>query len=182
MKALKHHLRRVIGEAKLIFEEMTTLLTEVEACLNSRPLRALTDDPKNLDAQTPGHFLVGASLNAIPDPSLLEVPGNRLSRWRLLQQMRDHLWQRGTREYLQALSPRPKWWTLPRNLQEGQLCLLKAETTPPCRWPLARITRLHPGEDGQVRVVDVRTASGNLTRPVVKIVLLPTTDANDSSA
>ncbi|KMQ81477.1 hypothetical protein RF55_26206, partial [Lasius niger] len=73
---------------------MTTLLAEVEACLNSRPLRALTDDPEDLDALTPGHFLVGAPLNAIPEPSLLEVPANRLSRWRLLQQMRDHLWQR----------------------------------------------------------------------------------------
>lgn len=61
-------------------------------------------------------------------------------------------------------------------LRKGQLCLLKSETTPPCRWPLARIVRLHLGEDGQVRVVDVRTASGELTRPVVKIVPLPTAD------
>ncbi|KMQ89843.1 hypothetical protein RF55_10471 [Lasius niger] len=183
VKALKYYLRRVIGEAKLTFEEVTTLLAEVEACFNSRPLRALTDDPEDLDALTSGHFLVGAPLNAIPEPSLLEVPANRLSRWRLLQQMWDHLWQRWTREYLQALIPRSKWWTLPRNLQEGQLCLLKAETTPPCRWPhhtLARITGLHPGEDSQMRVVDVRTASGNLTRPVIKIVPLPTADASSA--
>ncbi|KMQ88090.1 hypothetical protein RF55_12480 [Lasius niger] len=140
---------------------------------------ALTDDPEDLGALTPGHFLIGGPLNAIPEPSLLDVPVNRLSRWRMLQQMRDHLWQRWSREYLQGLTPRPKWWSTPGNMREGQLYLLKAETTPPCRWPLARITRLHPGDDGQVRVVDVRTANGELTRPVVKVVPLPTADFAD---
>lgn len=180
VKAAKHHLRRTIGETRLTFEELSTLLTEVEACLNSRPLEALSDDPDDLGALTPGHFLVGGPLTAIPEPSLLEVPSNRLTRWQLLQQMRDHLWQRWTREYLQGLTPRPKWWATRGAIREGQLCLVKGESTPPCRWPLARITRLHPGEDGQVRVVDVRTSVGELTRPVVKIVPLPTAAATDA--
>jgi hypothetical protein len=117
LKALKHHLRRVIGETRLTFE-MSTFLAEVEACVNSRPLQTLTDDLENLDALTTGHFLIGAPLNAIQEPSLPDVPVNRLSRWRLLQQMRDHLWQRWSREYLQGLTPRPKWWTTPENLQD----------------------------------------------------------------
>ncbi|XP_071579066.1 uncharacterized protein [Temnothorax nylanderi] len=173
VKSMKRHLRRVIGETTLTFEEMTTFLAEVEACLNSRPLQALTDDPEDLDALTPGHFLIGGPLNAIPEPSTVDMPTNRLNRWRLLQNMRDHLWQRWSREYLQELTPRPKWWTADRNLREGQLCLIKSETTPPSRWPLARVIRLHPGEDGQVRVVDLRTANGEFTRPVVKLVPLP---------
>lgn len=41
------------------FEEISTLLTQIESCLNSRPLRALTDDPDDLDALTPGHLLIG---------------------------------------------------------------------------------------------------------------------------
>lgn len=86
--------------------------------------------------------------------------------------MRDHLWQRWICEYLQGLIPRPKWWSTRGVLRKGQLCLVKGENTPPCRWPLARITRLHPGEDGRVRVVDVRTSVGELTRPVVKLVAL----------
>ncbi|XP_036147020.1 uncharacterized protein LOC118647026 [Monomorium pharaonis] len=178
VKSVKHHLRRVIGETKLTFEEMSTFLAEVEACLNSRPLQALTDDPDDLGALTPGHFLVGGPLNAIPEPALTEVPTNRLSRWRLLQAMRDHLWQRWTQEYLQELTPRPKWWRTTPNLKEGQLCLLRNETTPPTRWPLARIVRLYPGDDGQIRVVEVRTPAGTLTRPAVKIVPLPAADAD----
>lgn len=93
--------------------------------------------------------------------------------------MRDHLWRRWASEYLQGLTPRPKWWVVPENLKEGQLCLLKNESTPPCRWPLARIVRLHPGGDGCVRVVDVRTAGGKFTRPVVKIVPLPAAKADE---
>ena len=179
VKAVKHHLRRTIGEARLTFKELSTLLAEVKACLNSRPLGALSEDPEDLDALTPGHFLIGGPLLAIPEPSLLDAPVNRLSRWRLLQQMRDHLWQRWTCEYLQGLTPRPKWWTTRGSICEGQLCLVKGESTPPCRRPLARVTRLHPGEDGQVRVVDVRTSVGELTRPVVKLVPLPAAAASD---
>ncbi|XP_050459378.1 uncharacterized protein LOC126855608 [Cataglyphis hispanica] len=45
--------------------------------------------------------------------------------------------------------------------------------TPPRRWPLARITSVHPGDDGRVRVVTIRTATSELTRPIAKIILLP---------
>ncbi|XP_011859087.1 PREDICTED: uncharacterized protein LOC105556601, partial [Vollenhovia emeryi] len=94
VRSLKHHLRRVLGNHKLTFEEMSTLLAQVEACLNSRPLQALSDDPEDLTALTPGHFLVGSALTAIPEPSLRDLPMNRLTRWQLLQQMRDHFWKR----------------------------------------------------------------------------------------
>ncbi|KMQ86716.1 hypothetical protein RF55_14240 [Lasius niger] len=80
VKSTKHHLRRVIGDTMLTYEEMVTLLTQIEACLNSRPLSALTDDPEDLSALTPGHLLIGAPLTALPELSLREVPAARLSR------------------------------------------------------------------------------------------------------
>lgn len=54
VKSVKHHLRRVLGDAILTYEEMSTLLAQVEACLNSRPLQALSDDPDDTAALTPG--------------------------------------------------------------------------------------------------------------------------------
>ncbi|XP_025270835.1 uncharacterized protein LOC112639871 [Camponotus floridanus] len=173
VKSLKHHLRRVIGDAKLTFEEMSTFLTQVEACLNSRPLQALSDDPEDLAALTPGHFLVGAALTAVPEPSLLDEPTSRLSRWQLLQKMRDHFWERWSKEYLHSITHRPKWLREETGFKVGRLCLIRNELTPPTKWPLARIAKIHPGEDGQVRVVTLRTAASELVRPVVKLVVLP---------
>lgn len=89
----------------------------------------------------------------MPEP-LLDAALNQLSRWQLLQKMRDHLWQR-SREYVQRFTSRPKWWTAAGNLTKGRLCLLKHETTSSSRWPLARIVRVHPGDDDQVHVVTV---------------------------
>ncbi|XP_029680226.1 uncharacterized protein LOC115245872 [Formica exsecta] len=94
VKSFKHHLRRVLGKSTLTYEEMSTLLAQIEACLNSRPLQAMSDDPDDLAALTPGHLLVGSAFNAIPEASFLDVPIGRLSRWQLLQRMRNHFWNR----------------------------------------------------------------------------------------
>ncbi|XP_071650743.1 uncharacterized protein [Temnothorax longispinosus] len=173
VKSVKHHLRRVIGDTTLTYEEMATLLAQVEATLNSRPLQALSDDHEDLSALTPGHFLIGGPLNTNPEPSLTEVTPTRLSRWQTLQQMRDHFWLRWSQEYLNTLTTRSKWWKKQANLNVGDLCLIRNEITPPSKWPLARITATHPGADGQTRVVTVKTATSSFTRPVTKLVPLP---------
>ncbi|XP_011049315.1 PREDICTED: uncharacterized protein LOC105143040 [Acromyrmex echinatior] len=80
VKSAKYHLRRTIGETRLTFEEMSTLLAQVEACLNSRPMHALSDDSDDLTALTPGHLLIGAPLLAIPEPSLSDKKESLLSR------------------------------------------------------------------------------------------------------
>ncbi|EFN72055.1 hypothetical protein EAG_14154, partial [Camponotus floridanus] len=141
VKFTKHHLRRIIGEATLTFEE-TTLLTQVKACLNSRPLQPLTDDPNDIAALTPGHFLIGAFLLAVPEPSLVTEKDNTLSRGQLIQKIRDHYWQRWSREYLQTLASRPKWTRSEASPKIGDLCLVRSEMTPSMRWSLARITAL----------------------------------------
>lgn len=173
VKSMKHHLRRVIGDSTLTYEEMATLLAQIEACLNSRPLQALSDDPEDFSALTPGHLLVGSELNAVPVPSLAEAPPSRLSRWQLLQQIKDHFWQRWSREYLNTMAHRLKWHRTNADIRIGRLCLLRNETSPPTKWSLTRIERLHPGEDGNVRVVVVRMATSSFTRPVNKLILLP---------
>ncbi|XP_011052520.1 PREDICTED: uncharacterized protein LOC105144954 [Acromyrmex echinatior] len=171
VKSAKYHLRRTIGETRLTFEEISTLLAQVEACLNSRSMHALSDDSDDLTALTPDHLLIGAPLLVIPEPSLSDKKENLLSRWQLVQRMRDHFWQRWSREYLHTLATRPKWTkdALPPRL--GSLCIIRSELSPPNKWPLARITQLHPGDDGVV--LTVKTASSELIRPLVKLVLLP---------
>ncbi len=50
--------------------------------------------------------------------------------------------------------------------------LLRDETLVPSRWPIARVLKTHPGSDGLVRVVELKTSTGTYTRPANKVVLL----------
>ena len=54
VKSAKLHLRKVVGENKLTFEEYSTVLTQVEACLNSHPLCSLPDSDDGIEALMPG--------------------------------------------------------------------------------------------------------------------------------
>ena len=177
VKAIKYHLRRVMGSTVLNFEELVTFLCQIEGCLNSRPLCAASHDPSDYSALTPGHFLVGGPLTAIPEGDLTDVNPNRLSRWQLQQQMVQHFWKRWSNEYLVNLQQRHKWATKRDNVNLNDLVLIKDETLPPMKWKLGRVIQLHPGHDECVRVVTVRTGTGEFKRPITKIC--PLLDAED---
>jgi hypothetical protein len=53
---------------------MITLLTQIEATLNARPLCALSNDPVDFQALTPSHFLTLEPSTSLPDPNLKSVP------------------------------------------------------------------------------------------------------------
>lgn len=173
VRSMKHHLHRVIGEQRLTYEEMNTFLTQVEAVLNSRPLCPLTEDPDDLSVLTPGHFLIGGPINVIPEPSLEDIQISRLSRWQLLRRMTDDFWIKWSKEYLQKYQPIYKWNQPTPEIQPESLVLVMDERYPPSKWPLGRILEVHPGNDGHVRVVTVKTATSTLKRPITKLRLLP---------
>ena len=68
VKSMKSHLKRVVGDVKLTYEELSTILAQVEACLNSRPLVSLPHDDDGIEMLTPGHFLIGRPIQSLPDP------------------------------------------------------------------------------------------------------------------
>lgn len=175
VKSVKHHLRRVVGSQLLTYEEFSTVLAQIEAVLNSRPLCPLSDDPDDLDALTPGHFLIGGAPTAVPDLDVAEVPTNRLSRWQLTSQIVQHFWRRWHQEYLSTLQQRYKWATVADNVKVGQLVLVKDELMPPTKWRMARVVQAQPGDDGRVRVVKLKTATGETTRAIARICVLPIT-------
>jgi len=172
VKNVKYHLRRVMGNTILTLMEFITLLTQIEAMLNSRPLTPISNDPSDLRALTPGHFLIGAPLASVPEPDLSAVPDNRLKHWHQVQAFHQRIWKRWHQEYLNTLQQRTKWTQKSKNLQVGDLVLVQLNT-PPLTWPLARVTAVNPGSDGVVRVVNLKTSNGNLTRPSHKLYPLP---------
>ena len=103
-KASKKLLRRVIGEVKLTFEEMYSILTQIEACLNSGlllPVHNFDDD--DIEVLTPGHFLIGQPLMVLPDPAMSYQSVSLLRCWHLCQTLVRHFWKRWSLEYLSTL-------------------------------------------------------------------------------
>lgn len=176
VKSCKHHMRRVIGNANLTFEELSTVLTQVEAILNSRPLTPMSSDPQDLSPLTPAHFLVGRPLTAPVPVELHDVPVHRLSRYQRIEQIRQHFWARWSKEVVSELQQRSKWKENRDDLAKDTMVLIKDDNLPPLKWSLGRITRTFPGKDGISRVAEIKTASNTIRRAFSKICPLPVRD------
>ena len=70
------------------------------------------------------------------------------------------------------LTKRSKWRDHVPNLTVGELVVLVDDDVKRGKWPLGRITKVVPSEDGVVRTVEVKTKNGIYTRPAVKICKL----------
>ncbi|GFV67826.1 integrase catalytic domain-containing protein [Trichonephila clavipes] len=73
IKSMKRILSRVAKSAIMNFEELTTLMAQIEAVLNSRPLSPLSSDPNDLNPLTPGHFLTNCAISSFPEPYTVRV-------------------------------------------------------------------------------------------------------------
>ncbi|XP_066597118.1 uncharacterized protein [Prorops nasuta] len=174
VKVFKHHLKRVVGLQLYTYEDFTTLTTEIEAIMNSRPICSLSSDPNDPIALTPAHFLIGEPLTVLPERDVTSIPQNRLSSWKLIVQAKQHFWQRWYLEYLHELQQRQKWTQNQENVKVGTIVLLKDKGLPCMQWSLGRVIELIPSDDGIVRSVKVKTSSTTLKRCVKMLCpLLP---------
>ena len=101
------------------------MLIQIEACLNSRSLCLLNEEPADMECLTSGHFLIGQPMNKRPDPSVLDIKENRLSRLQNCQRLTQHFWGRWKDEYLSSLQGRGKWTVDQPNPGEGTIVLIK---------------------------------------------------------
>ena len=103
MKQMKHLLYKTLELYKLTPEQLMTVLTEVEAILNSRPLAPMDSAPIDGEqALTPAHFLIGRSLKALPLPADESRPTHLLRRWVLCQRLNKEIWRKWSGEYTQT--------------------------------------------------------------------------------
>lgn len=66
VRSVKRCLRKVLGNAKLTVEELSTVLVEIEGTLNARPL---TEEYEEFEGEvlTPSHLIYGRAINFIPE-------------------------------------------------------------------------------------------------------------------
>jgi len=158
---------------KYTFEEFSTLLDKVEACLNSRPLSPMSENPAELLPLTPGHFLVGGSLLSTAEPEIKGEAKSIINRWQHLKALHQQISARWKEEYLKELHKRNKWQNPFRDIQVDDMVVVKEDNMPSNDWRLGRVVSVFPGADSRVRVVEILTARGTITRPIHKLVLLP---------
>lgn len=173
VKVAKTHLYCHLGNTLLSFEDLSTVLAEIEAAMNSRPLVPMTEDPNDFSALTPAHFIIGSTMHSVPSPNVCDIPRSRLDHYHQLQQLYQQFWHHWRTEYLQELQKDTRSRQPNTAISPGRLVVIVDEFQHPVRWPLARIEAVHPGADGLVRVVSLRTPKGIIKRPVTKICLLP---------
>ena len=178
VRSVKTCLKKVLGKASLNFEEMCTVLTEVEATINSRPLTFVHNEVDEPQPLTPAHFLVGKRLTSLPPkpfPADTQHPtvnkAEITRRWKYRQRLVTSFWNAWRKDYLLDLKSAHRCATpTPTPLKVGDVVLIGEDNTPRQTWKLGRITELFTGRDGLVRSCMVRTPSGTLLRRPIQLL------------
>ncbi|KRY30334.1 hypothetical protein T01_9093, partial [Trichinella spiralis] len=185
VRSVKTALKATLGQCLASPDELRTVLCEVEARVNDRPLTFVGSDIQEEMALTPAHFLVGRSLTAFPDRSDRASRGTMssslrhlLRRWSYQRKLVDAFWKRWQREYVVTLSCRGKWKRLQEQPRVGDVVLVADYNTPRRRWPLGQIVELLTGSDGLARSAKVKTAAGILRRSIRTLILLEPAEAH----
>ncbi|KAL0880312.1 hypothetical protein ABMA27_002764 [Loxostege sticticalis] len=171
IRSVKSALRVTLNEKAPRDEVLHTLLVEVEHTMNARPLTHVPVSADDPEALTPNHFLVGGS-HGLPITGPCETATKKT--WRVAQALADEYWRRWLKEYLPELIPRRG----ARDVNEaaikpGDLVIVADHTLPRNVWPRGVVTQVHPGPDGGVRNVEVRTKGGVFRRPASRLAVLP---------
>lgn len=167
-------------------ESFRTLLKEVQAVVNSRPLAlndmSSTDSPEQL---TPNHLLTRKSKVLMPPPGVFLREDLYLRRrWRRVQHLANVFWDRRRKEFLHIFQLRKKWIKPQHNMAVNDVVMVKDENVPRNAWRLARVEEVFPS-NGLVRKVKLAMATRSLDkqgrranemqyleRPIHKLVLI----------
>ena len=125
IRSTRTALKAILGNSLVDEEVLTTVLTEVESILNSRPLSPASDDPNDCEPLTPNHLLLQRPVHTLPPGSFVKEDILVRKKWRQAQILADYFWKRWLKEYVPALQERPR-----RNAEVGDLVILVDEPLP----------------------------------------------------
>ncbi len=173
VKSMKRLLAKQVDSIPLRYDELETVLINVEALLNSRPLEPVTStDPDAIQLLTPGNFLIGRPLKALPTKDLSGRPLTYYRWWNLVQRLTDQLWDNWIATYQQSLCARQQLATSDCNYKVGDIVLLRDEQLCHREWLLAKVIATYPGDDHRVRVIELLCQGKLYKRGTGRLTLL----------
>ena len=177
IRSVRKQLNAICQEQLLTDESLITLMCEVEAIINSRPLTTVSNDPDDLEPLTPNHLLLMKTNSSLPPGVFDPTDVYSCKQWRQVQYLANVFWSRWLKEYLPTLQLRQKWTRTHRNLSINDVVLIVDKGLPRNVWLMGRVLETFPDSFGHVRTARVLTKNSVLLRPVTKLVLLtPTSD------
>ena len=187
VQLVKRSLRKVLGKAQLSYEELLTVLTEVEGALNSRPHTYVYSDIIE-EPLTPSHLVIGRPLTTLPDRTeFSDVEDSKLQRRaRCLGKLLTHFWKRWSREYLIGMRELHNCGGKrgqKKEVETGVVVLIHYDSLARRRLRLGEITELIESRDGCKRGAVLRVASKKgkhftLRRPIQKLFPLEVSAGN----
>lgn len=180
-----------LSSGRLDDASLRVFFYEAMAIVNSRPLTVENlNDPNSLEPLTPNHLLTMKSTTVLPPPGkFIREDMYARKRWRHVQYLAEQFWSRWRKEYLTNIAIRQRWHTPKRNLQMGDIVMMRDDDLPRNEWRLARVAETTVDRDGLVRRVKLclgdrklgkkgerLTKPPVLERPVQKLVLLLESD------
>ena len=182
----KSALKKTLGRTHATLESLQTVIVEIEALLNDRPLTHVSPDIRDQEPITPSYLLYGKRITTLPhnvtdmdtplDPDFGDS-SDLHRRARAQAVVIRNFWTRWKREYLTAL--RETHLTAGNNEQRVRVrdIVLVHDDTPRIKWKLAVIEGLNKGSDGLIRSANIRTANGKTNRPIARLYPLEVTAA-----
>lgn len=168
------------GTAPLTHEVLTTLMAEVMAMMNARPLVPVSVDPEMPTLLTPAMLLTQNISPLVPPHGDFDQKNLHRNQWRQVQCLADTFWKHWRMEYSATLQKCRKWTEDKPNVQEGDVVLLRDNETKRNEWPVGVIQKTFPSADGRTPKVEMRIFSqGTLKvflRPISEVVLLLSKD------
>ncbi|UYV78691.1 hypothetical protein LAZ67_16002414 [Cordylochernes scorpioides] len=171
---MKQLLFRILGQTSLGYEELSTVMCDVERLMNTCPLTYLIEESEDLVPLTPSLFLHEVREVGVPDLDLIDNQ-TFSHKYQYIKRVREDLREQFRIEYFGFLRQETRRLKTTIPFKVGDMILIGQESLKRLHWPLARIIQLYPGKDGLVRVAKVKTSSGDKIRPIQKLYNLEIT-------
>ena len=170
VRSCKKAMMAIVGNRTLTDDVLTTAICLVEQILNSRPLTSVSDDPENLEALTPNHFLLGRASPATPFLPDAQRYTDLRRVLRVSQACADMIWSGWNRKYLPQWKESSKWNKEEvRQLEDNDLVCIVDENVKRAHHKMGRVLEVYHGSGGRVRSALEKTEDGKLKRPAVKL-------------
>ncbi len=114
---------------------------------------------------TPNSFLVG-NLGGAVTTDRIDCP---VRRWQIVMSTIKKFWKMYLEEYIVELRRARKWKTVKPNVEVGDLVLQIEKDVAPGHWLLAIVKEVHPSMDCFVRIITIKTKTGEYKRPITQL-------------